>query len=300
MVTPTGVVTTFAGLAGSNGGADGTGNAARFFSPEGVAVTSGATVTVYVADTNNDTIRMITAGRVVSTVAGVAGSAGSADGFVSAARFNNPAQVAVDSSNNVYVGDTDNDTIRLITPGGAVGTLAGLAGVTGSTDGIGSAARFNHPTGLSVDITGDVYVADTDNHIIRVVAALSAPQIVTGPQNLTLDLGTQAVFSVVAVGVPAPTYQWYKDGAAISGATAATLTIPSTQLSDAGSYAVVLTNSVGALTSPSATLAFTASSTGGPWRTSGGGGAVEPRFALALALLLAIRSFRSRRASRRS
>jgi hypothetical protein len=172
--------------------------------------------------------------------------------------------------------------------------------VTGSTDGIGSAARFNHPTGLSVDIAGDIYVADTDNHTIRVVTALSAPQIVTGPQNLTLDLGMQAVFSVVAAGVPAPTYQWSHNGAAIAGATTDTVTIPSTQLSDAGTYAVTLTNAVGTVTSASATLTFTASSTGGPWRTSSGGGAVEPRFALALALLLALRSFRSRRASRRS
>jgi sugar lactone lactonase YvrE len=300
MVTPTGVVTTFAGLAGSNGSADGTGNAARFFSPEGVAVTSGATTTVYVADTSNDTVRLITAGGVVSTVAGVAGSVGSADGFASNARFNYPAQVTVDSSSNVYVSDTDNDTIRLITPGGAVGTLAGLAGVTGSTDGIGSAARFNHPTGLSVDIAGDIYVADTDNHIIRVVAALSAPQVVTGPQNLTLDLGMPAVFSVVAVGVPAPTYQWYENGTAIAGATASTVTISSTKLSDAGTYAVALTNALGTVTSPSATLTFTASSTGGPWRASGGGGAVEPWFVLALAILWAARNFRLGRASRRS
>jgi sugar lactone lactonase YvrE len=300
MVTATGVVTTFAGVAGASGSADGTGSAARFFSPEGVAVTGGATTVVYVADTNNDIIRLVTAGGAVSTLAGVAGSVGSADGFGSAVRFNNPAQLTVDNSSNVYVSDTDNDTIRLITGGGAVGTLAGLAGVTGFADGIGSAARFNHPTGLSVDTTGDIYVADTDNHIIRVVAALSAPQVVTEPQNLILDLGMQAVFSVVAVGVPAPTYQWYRNGAAIAGATAATVTIPSTQLSDAGTYAVALTNAAGTVTSSSATLTFTASSTGGPWRTSGGGGAVEPRFALALAILWALRSFRLRRASRRS
>jgi hypothetical protein len=78
------------------------------------------------------------------------------------------------------------------------------------------------------------------------------------------------------------------------------LTIPSTQLSDAGAYYVTLTNTVGTVTSSSASLTFTASSTGGPWRTSGGGGAVEPRFVLALALLLAVRRFRLGRASRRS
>jgi hypothetical protein len=102
------------------------------------------------------------------------------------------------------------------------------------------------------------------------------------------------------VGVPAPTYQWYENGTAIAGATASTVTISNTQMSDAGTYAVALTNVLGTVTSPSATLTFTASSTSGPWRTSGGGGAVEPWFVLALAVLWAARNFRLGRASRRS
>ena len=98
---------------------------------------------------------------MVTTLAGLAGSAGSADGTGSAARFNDPVGVAVDSAGNVYVADTDNHTIRKVTPAGVVTTLAGLAGSSGSADGTGSAARFNDPYGVAVDSAGNVYVADT-------------------------------------------------------------------------------------------------------------------------------------------
>ena len=98
---------------------------------------------VYVADTDNHTIRKVTPAGVVTTLAGLAGSPGSADGTGSAARFYCPRGVAVDSAGNVYVADTGNHTIRKVTPAGVVTTLAGLAGSAGSADGTGSAARFN-------------------------------------------------------------------------------------------------------------------------------------------------------------
>ena len=142
-ITPAGVVSTLAGLAGSCGSADGTGANARFYYPYGVAVDSAGNV--YVADTDNHTIRKITPGGVVSTLAGLAGSSGSADGTGANARFHYPSGVAVDSAGNVYVADTDNHTIRKITPAGVVSTLAGLAGSYGSADGTGANARFYQP-----------------------------------------------------------------------------------------------------------------------------------------------------------
>ena len=166
-VTPGGVVTTLAGLAGSSGSADGTGSAARFGQPCGVAVDSAGNV--YVADSGNHTIRKVTPGGVVTTLAGLAGSSGSADGTGSAARFNVPCGVAVDSAGNVYVADGGNWTIRKVTPGGVVTTLAGLAGSWGSADGAGSAARFYCPQGVAVDSAGNVYVADSGNKTIRKV-----------------------------------------------------------------------------------------------------------------------------------
>lgn len=164
-ITSGGVVTTLAGLAGAVGSADGTGSAARFSYPGGVAVDGAGNV--YVADQSNNTIRKITAGGVVTTLAGSAGQPGSADGTGSAARFNLPQSVAVDSAGNIYVADTSNHTIRKVTPGGTVTTLAGSAGNSGSTDGNGNNARFNNPNGVAVDSAGNVYVGDTHNNIVR-------------------------------------------------------------------------------------------------------------------------------------
>jgi len=166
-VTPGGLVTTLAGLAGNPGSADGTGGTAQFFGPAAVAVDNAGNV--YVADTWNNTIRKVTPGGVVTTLAGLAGSSGSADGPGGAARFYQPYGVAVDSAGNVYVADTDNHTIRKMTPGGVVTTLAGLAGNWGSADSAASEARFNYPTGVAVDSAGNVYVADARNCTIRKV-----------------------------------------------------------------------------------------------------------------------------------
>ena len=110
-VTPAGVVTTLAGNAGNIGSADGTGSAALFGLPQGVAVDSAGNV--YVADASNDAIRKITPGGAVTTLAGVPRVPGGADGTGSAARFNYPTSVAVDTKGNVYVADTDNNTIRV-------------------------------------------------------------------------------------------------------------------------------------------------------------------------------------------
>ena len=165
--------TTLAGQA-SIGSADGTGSAARFYYPAGVATDSSGNV--YVADRSNSTIRKITPAGVVTTLAGLAGYQGSADGTGSAARFYYPFGVATDSSGNVYVADTDNHTIREITPAGVVTTLAGLAGSYGSADGAGSAARFHYPYGGATDSSGNVYVADSGNNTIR-KGFLTPPQL---------------------------------------------------------------------------------------------------------------------------
>jgi sugar lactone lactonase YvrE len=162
---PSVVVTTLAGTAGSTGSLDGTGAAARFDYPAGVAVDSSGNV--YVADGNNSTIRKIAPDGAVTTLAGFAGEAGSTDDTGAAARFNQPNAVAVDSSGNVYVADAGNHTIRKITSAGAVTTLAGTVGETGSTDGSETAARFDSPYGVAVDSSGNLYVADYNNSTIR-------------------------------------------------------------------------------------------------------------------------------------
>ena len=161
-ITPAGMVTTLAG-SGVKGDTDGTGSAASFNGPEGVAVDSAGNV--YVADDGNNEIRKVTPAGLVTTLAGL-GAQGDADGIGSAALFDGPEGVAVDSAGNVYVADYGNNEIRKITAAGVVTTLAG-SGAQGDADGTGKAASFNGPEGVAVDSAGNVYVADYGNNEIR-------------------------------------------------------------------------------------------------------------------------------------
>ena len=174
-----GVVTTIAGLAGTSGNTDGTGTAALFYAPQGIALANDGTI--YVADTANETIRKVTAVGVVSTLAGTAGVRGHVDGAGTATQFNAPFGVAVDTAGNVYVADGYNYVIRKITAGGVVSTLAGLAGSPGHADGFGSDARFAMPHNLTLDASNNLYVSDTANNIIRkVVTATGQVTTVAG------------------------------------------------------------------------------------------------------------------------
>ena len=194
-VTATGVVTTLAGdnstfdefgnLVREN--LDGTGSAARFSGPSSVAVDNAGNV--FVADSENHTIRKVTPAGVVTTLAGLAGTQGSADGTGSAARFFGPSGVAVDIMDNVYVADSGNFTIRKVTPAGVVTTLAGLAGTQGSADGTESAARFFGPSGVAVDIMGNVYVADSGNFTIRKVTSAGVVTTLAGKASITNQFG---------------------------------------------------------------------------------------------------------------
>jgi sugar lactone lactonase YvrE len=290
VVPSTGVVTTVAGLAGNSGSADGLGSLARFNFPSGVAVDSEGNL--FVADTENHTIRKILPSGSVSTLAGLAGSSGGADGTGSAARFDSPSDVAVDLSGNVYVADTDNFTVRKVVPStGAVTTLAGLAGTSGSADGLGSAVRFFHPAGIAVDSSSNLYVADTNNHTIRAGLLSVAPAIQTQPQSQTVTAGSAVQFSVTASGHPAMTYQWYFNGTAISGATGNICSLSSAQPSNAGGYTVVVSNVMGSATSNQATLTVNpvAPPSSGGSGGGGGGGAPGLWFFGALILLAAVR-----------
>ncbi|MGY6648172.1 Ig-like domain-containing protein [Wenyingzhuangia sp. IMCC45574] len=184
-ITPAGVVTTLAGLEIS-GNINGTGTAARFKGPNGVAVDAAGNV--YVADTGNHSIRKITPAGVVTTLAGT-GSAGNANGNGTNASFNSPVALAIDATGNIYVADANSHNIRKIDTAGNVTTLAGTGSV-GNANGKGIAASFNSPRGLAVDAFGNIYVADMSNHQIRKIDTAGNVTTLAGTGSIGSTNGT--------------------------------------------------------------------------------------------------------------
>lgn len=155
------VTTTIAGASGV-GNEEGPGAQARFFEPTGVAF--DAQGNLYVADSLNSTIRKVDTVGTVTTLAGKPGESGSTDGARLQARFNRPAGVAVAGDGSVYVADTRNHTVRRIafSQGAAVvETIAGLAGVSGNSNGIGASARFSSPGGIVISAGESLYVCES-------------------------------------------------------------------------------------------------------------------------------------------
>jgi sugar lactone lactonase YvrE len=258
-ITPEGVVSTLAGTAQQSGFVNGTGSAARFNTPFAVAVDSAGNV--YVADSENHAIRRVTPAGVVSTVAG-AGVSGQSDGATAVARFNQPRGVAVDAAGNVYVVDSGNSTLRQITPAGVVSTLAGAPGVVGEVDSVGAAARLYSPTGIATDNT-TIYFADTNNNLVRrgvPASAAALPNIVIQPLDQEVAVGQSVTFGVNASN--ANGYQWLKNSVVIDGATTASYTIGSAQLSDVASYSVRVSGAGGAVDSATGNLSVTPVSSG--------------------------------------
>jgi len=197
-----GIVTTLAGLPSAAGSADGVGSAARFSAPRGVTV--DGSLNVYVADTANNAIRKITPGGLVTTLVGLAGSFGSADGTGSAARFFTPFAVAVDGAGTVFVADTDNQLIRQVTSSGNVITLGGSPLVAGSTDGLASAARFNAPQGIAVDVLNRLYVGDTANNTIRLGQVAATARLLNISTRALVQTGDNVLIAGFIIGGNSP------------------------------------------------------------------------------------------------
>jgi hypothetical protein len=169
IVIASAAVSTIAGTAGTPGSMDGTGTAAQFHSPAGIVADGFGNL--YVSDTYNGTIRWMTLSTgKVSTVAGMVGTTGSADNATGlSATFYHPAGLAFDGSSALYIADYNNLTVRkMVTTTAAwpVSTVAGTAGMVGSADGTGTAARFWGPVAIVMN-GGNVFILDDSNANVR-------------------------------------------------------------------------------------------------------------------------------------
>lgn len=200
-ISPAGLVSTLAG-SGRGHYADGSGAAATFDGPTGVAV--DAIGNVYVADTGNHRICKISPAGTVSTVAGATPPSSYSPEFEIGsyvngrgleARFYRPTGVAVDATGTVFVLDSENFAIRKISPDGEVSTLAGITETAAAKEAAASLNRrmakrpgkvhhkthaFHEPFGLAVDKNGMVYVADTGNHRIRTISPAGTIRTLAG------------------------------------------------------------------------------------------------------------------------
>ncbi|WP_074407855.1 MULTISPECIES: cadherin domain-containing protein [Aquimarina] len=186
-ITPAGVVSTIAG-SGISGFVNGTGTAAQFDSPYGIDVRANGDL--YVADTGNHSIRYINTAGVVYTHAGT-GTSGLVNGSATTAQFNEPIDVVIGLSTNLYIADASNHVIRQITDTGSVLTLAGST--QGYADGVGTVAQFSSPYGVTRDTNGNIYVADKDNHRIRKITPAGVVSTYAGSGTMGLVNGNAAV-----------------------------------------------------------------------------------------------------------
>jgi sugar lactone lactonase YvrE len=196
-ITPDGIVSTYAGT-GAAGSADGTTTTATFNGCTGVGIDSFGNI--FVADYYNHKIRKIDTTGNVTTFAGT-GASGSADGFGTNASFNNPAIVAADSNNNLFVTDEGNNKIRKIDTAGNGTTYAGT-GNPGATDGAANIAEFKTPTGVAVDEAQVVYVCDYGNNKIRKINEYGYKVYPNLPDGLSIDTATGTISGTPTTAIP--------------------------------------------------------------------------------------------------
>jgi len=166
-VNTSGIITTVAGdNISAYSGDGGPATSANLSEPTGVALDAAGNL--YIADANNNCIRVVTTDQNIHTVAGQCSYAlfQGDGGPATQAKLNKPYSVAVDAYGNIYIADTENERIRKVTPDGIINTIAGN-GTQGFKDGPALQAEFSSPAGIAVDASGSVYIADKSNFRIR-------------------------------------------------------------------------------------------------------------------------------------
>ncbi len=180
-VTPSGIISTFAGTCGSSGNSadNGLATSALLNTPLSVAFDNSGNL--YIADYSNHRVRKVTSSGTISTFAGTTGGFSGDGGAATSAQLNTPSGVAVDSSGNLYIGDQYNHRVRKVALDGIISTFAGTT--TGGFSGDGGAAtnaQLRNPTGVVFDSSGNLYIADTANHSVRKITPAGTISTVTG------------------------------------------------------------------------------------------------------------------------
>jgi len=189
-VDASGNIHTVAGTGTAGDASGGSTSLGELYNPSGLAVDNAGNL--YIADTQNHRIQMLAAGGTISTIAGTGTNGFSGDGgAAAAAELSYPSAVAVDASGNIYIADTGNNRVRLITTDGNIDTIAGTgnAAYNGDNGAALDIALYN-PGGLALDGQGDVWVADTGNNRVRMLSA--AQTVVTPPPPINVTLANSA------------------------------------------------------------------------------------------------------------
>ena len=289
-VDTNGVITTTAGKSSSAFSGDGGAATNAGMSTFGVAVDAGGNIIV--ADRSNNRVRRVDAYGFITTIAGSGASTVSGDGGAATNAGITASGVAVDNYGDVYIADRSNNRIRRVDPYGIITTVAGTSGYGYSGDGSPATNSLLYsPIGIALDSYGRILIADTFNNRIRrfgqgptlvldaanatnagnytlvvnssfgsmtsVVATLTVllpPAITSQPMNQTAGLGSNATFSVTVAGTSPLAYQWQMSGTNLPSQTNQSCNLSGVQWSDAGNYAVIITNNYGSITSVVATL----------------------------------------------
>ena len=240
---------------------------------------------LFIADIQNNRVRMVDTNGIITTVAGDGTNGFSGDGASATnAELFSPTGLAVDASGNLFVADSANNRIRMVDTNGIITTVAGNGTNGFSGDGgVATNADLSNPTGVALDASGNLFIADGNNDRIRKVTFLGAaptlnlnnltmndagsyqvivtssvatlavqwpPVITSQPASQTVGVGSNATFSVTAEGMPPLSYAWYGNGNAIDDATNASYTANQVLPADSGSpFTCVITNVFGSVTS---------------------------------------------------
>ena len=258
-ISPSGNLSVFAGTLGKVGATNAVGTSASFSSPTGIAIDNANNL--YVTDCGANTIRMITPSGVVTTLGGYLGSPGFLDGPLNntTGQFDHPFGIAVSSAGNIAISDASGTIIRQISTLSTVSSLAGKLGISGRSDGTGSAASFYNVTGITFDSSGNIFMADMGASTIRkgYLASAVLPPVITS--SLSATGTTNSTFSYQVVASNSPTS--YTATALPAGLSINTTSgLISGMPTSAGTASIILTasNSGG---SSSSTLTLTVSST---------------------------------------